>query len=385
MKNKNILLAQNWVLPLAHEMRKGILKFMEHRTDFELACCNLNIFFEHSEEWQYDGVIGPLITRDQKAAKIRPNAIAVSTHYPTSDSSVPQVDIDPEQTAVMAADFLARRSYLHYAAIAPEEREHEQICAAHFVEYTNGKKESEALLLKSSGATPPDTLTEWLQNTPKPAAVFCTNDELAKKICEQIKKSGLLIPDEIGILSCGNDELLISTSGGIAVSSIRMPYEKIGFEAARILTDLFDGKNPEKSTLLLPPVEVVERLSTATLFHDDRNLNQARSYIREHAANGISVKNVAEHAGISLRILQKRFKEKLGHSPAQAIQLARIEIAKRLLSTTHLPMDEIATRSGFPSANYMGKVFRTRIGQSPRAYRKKFATGIDANPPPDEA
>jgi transcriptional regulator GlxA family with amidase domain len=74
----------------------------------------------------------------------------------------------------------------------------------------------------------------------------------------------------------------------------------------------------------------------------------------------------------------------MGYSPAQAIQLARIENAKGLLSTTHLPMNEIAVRSGFPSANYMGKVFRTRIDQSPRAYRKTYAIGIDNNPPPAE-
>ncbi len=384
MSTKNILIAQNWILPLAHDVRTGILKFMEHRTDFELSCCNLNVFFEHSEEWPYDGIIAPLITRDQKAPNIRSDAATVSTYYPTPNSPLPQVDVDPELTAVMAADFLAQRSYLNVAALVPEGRTHEEICASHFVAYANKENSDTAQLFIGNGATPPDTLTQWLQNTPKPAAIFCTNDELAKKVCGLIKKCGLLIPDEIGVLSCGNDELL-NTTGGIAISSIRMPYEKIGFEAARALTDQFDGKNTGGDPILLAPIEVVERLSTSTLFHDDHNLNKARSFIREHASNGISVSHVAEHAGISLRILQKRFKEKIGCSPAQAIQHARIEIGKGLLSSTHLPMDEIAVRSGFPSANYMGKVFRTRIGQSPRAYRKKYAVGIDTTPPPTAA
>ena len=377
MSIKNIILAQNWVLPLAHDLRKGIFKFMEHRTDIEIKCCELNLFLEHMQDWEYDGLIAPLINKTVVKIALKPDIPIVSTYYPTQKFHCPQVDVDPEQTAILAADFLSQRNYLHFVVIFTAKREHEQICATHFVDHIKRQGNNQVQILKTENNMPPDALMDWLKTTSKPAAVFCTNDQLSKETCTIIQQNGFLVPDEIGVLSCGNDEML-NTSGGTSISSIRIPHEKIGFEAARIIANLLDGKEVVRHPILYPPIEVVERLSTATRFHDDHNLNQARSFIRQYAASGISVTDVAEHAGVSLRILQKRFKNNLGYSPAQAIQFSRIEIAKNLLSTTHLPMDEIATRSGFPSANYMGKVFRTRIGQSPRNYRKEFAVGGEA-------
>jgi transcriptional regulator GlxA family with amidase domain len=50
----------------------------------------------------------------------------------------------------------------------------------------------------------------------------------------------------------------------------------------------------------------------------------------------------------------------------------RIEVARRLLETTSLPVEEIAGTAGFGTAETMRRAFVRRIGASPSEYRDHF-------------
>jgi transcriptional regulator GlxA family with amidase domain len=78
---------------------------------------------------------------------------------------------------------------------------------------------------------------------------------------------------------------------------------------------------------------------------------------------------VAQHAGLSRRILERRFIAAFGHSPGQEIVGARLRFVKSLLVDTDLPVYRIAEQAGFPHAEYLNATFKQKTGLTPRAYR----------------
>ena len=59
------------------------------------------------------------------------------------------------------------------------------------------------------------------------------------------------------------------------------------------------------------------------------------------------------------------------HYGLQYVTEYRIGKACELLRQTKLPVTEVGIQCGFASSSYFGKVFREKIGCSPREYRTK--------------
>ena len=75
---------------------------------------------------------------------------------------------------------------------------------------------------------------------------------------------------------------------------------------------------------------------------------------------------------MSVRTLNRRFREQTGTSPLQWLQRARIRQAQYLLETTGHPVDRIATQVGFGSPTAFRDRFKRLVGTSPHAYRRAF-------------
>jgi transcriptional regulator GlxA family with amidase domain len=69
----------------------------------------------------------------------------------------------------------------------------------------------------------------------------------------------------------------------------------------------------------------------------------------------------------------RRFRERTGESPGRWLLRQRLELARTLLETTRLPMDEVAQRSGLGSAVSLRRHFRDVLGTSPRRHRDQFS------------
>jgi AraC-like DNA-binding protein len=80
---------------------------------------------------------------------------------------------------------------------------------------------------------------------------------------------------------------------------------------------------------------------------------------------------VAEH--VSVRTVHTVFAERGMHAGA-AIRDARMERAKRLLSSTNLAMPDIALRSGISDASVFSRTFRAYEGVTPSTYRSHSRT-----------
>jgi len=114
----------------------------------------------------------------------------------------------------------------------------------------------------------------------------------------------------------------------------------------------------------------ITRQSTETMAISDRALISALAFIRENATRPIQVHEVATRAGLSRRMLERRFLETLGSSPAAHIGRLRLDRVKALLIETDLPINNVAESCGFCSPEYMMSVFRKELHTTPLLYRR---------------
>lgn len=98
--------------------------------------------------------------------------------------------------------------------------------------------------------------------------------------------------------------------------------------------------------------------------------SQIDDFIRQNLAENISVKDICTKFGISKNrlydISHKWFNMPIGNY----INTLRIGEAKRLLTTTDLPINQIGPMVGIKDYNYFTKFFKIATGVAPLKYRK---------------
>lgn len=94
-----------------------------------------------------------------------------------------------------------------------------------------------------------------LGGLPKPPdAVFATSDEIVYGAMDAIKESGLKIPDDIAVAGFGNDRM--SSLMEPKVTTVELPYRKMGIYGARILFDLIEEKHSKEQGIKKPPTRI---------------------------------------------------------------------------------------------------------------------------------
>jgi len=95
-------------------------------------------------------------------------------------------------------------------------------------------------------------------------------------------------------------------------------------------------------------------------------------WIEDNAQQELTLDDIATHAGMSTRTLNRRFREQTGTTPLQWLHRARIRHAQYLLETTTHSVDRIAVQVGFGSPTAFRDRFKRLVGTSPHAYRHAF-------------
>lgn len=96
-------------------------------------------------------------------------------------------------------------------------------------------------------------------------------------------------------------------------------------------------------------------------------------FIVENPAADLRAEALADRANMSLRSFYRWFVAATGTSPADWVENARLEVAKRLLEQTVYRLDQVARDSGFGSYERMRRTFARRLGVPPSDYRARFS------------
>jgi transcriptional regulator GlxA family with amidase domain len=105
---------------------------------------------------------------------------------------------------------------------------------------------------------------------------------------------------------------------------------------------------------------------------DDASTARTRAWAMAHLDAELTVQALAEHAHMSLRTFNRRFREETGEAPGNWIRQRRIDRARELLESRDLPVDEIARLSGLGTGGNLRHHLRRGMGMSPSSYRKVY-------------
>ncbi|MBX9623213.1 MAG: substrate-binding domain-containing protein, partial [Gemmataceae bacterium] len=223
-------------------------------------------------------------------------------------------------------------------------------------------------------AGPPGRLGAWLRRLPRPCGLFACNDIWGGYVTEVCRREGVRIPDDLAVVGVDDDDLLCELARP-PLSSVRVPSDRIGFEAAALLDRLLAGRKPPSGPTLLPPLGVAVRPSSDLLAVDDPAVREVLGAIRGAGPRPVQVGDVVGRLDISRRSAERRFRRAVGRGIAAEIRRARVERAKDLLAGTGLSVAEVAARAGFPSPQRFAVAFRRDAGLTPTAYRSRHGPG----------
>jgi len=329
------------------------------------------------KSWRGDGILARV--NDRRTAEIirRNGTPAVDLRFAVPDLGLPAVGIDNTTVVERALDHFLDRGFTRFA----------------FCGYPRGtsrwmdlRGELFQQIVGSQGLTcevftgavrrgwsweqDQRQLARWLMGLATPVAVMACNDDRGLQVLDACRRADLRVPEDVAVLGVDNDEFMC----GLAtppLSSIDINLEEIGYRAAKLLDGLMRGNSPPQEAILLPAGQVVTRQSTDGLAIADAELSAAIRYLREHACQGIRMRDVTLATGLEPRTLARKMKAAFGRSPKAEILRIQIDAAKRLLQSTQLSVKTIAARTGFRNSRYFSNVFRKRVGLAPGQFRNQ--------------
>lgn len=328
--------------------------------------------------WDGDGIIAR-ITSPQMAREVRALKIPVVnvSAIEIPGSKFPRVCTDFNSSALLAAKYFVERGFRHFAYFGLIGLDYVKRHREAFAEAVKNSKGTFTWLgVRPMAGAEPDwrldlvSLGEWLKQQPRPLAVLCWNASSAREIIFACREVGLSVPEEVAVLSQADDEALCETAL-VPISGISVSGQGIGHRAAEILSKLMNGRPAPKQAVEIAPQGIVTRQSTDTLAVADQAVTKALNFLRQNAHRPLRVSELIAPAGINRRVLERRFVELLGRTPAEEIRRAHLDRARQLLVETDFPISDIAELSGFRSQAYFAAAFRHQFQVTPFVYRRK--------------
>lgn len=97
-------------------------------------------------------------------------------------------------------------------------------------------------------------------------------------------------------------------------------------------------------------------------------------WLADHIGNeNLTVDLLAERVGMSPRNFARVYKQRTGRTPAKAVEIFRLEAARRLLEDSERNADQIGRQCGFGDEERMRVTFQRHLAISPTDYRRRFS------------
>jgi LacI family transcriptional regulator len=214
-------------------------------------------------------------------------------------------------------------------------------------------------------------LLQWLAALAKPVGVLASHDTQGVQVSEYCRQLGFSVPDDVAIVGVDDDDLLCELARP-SLSSVSIPGQRIGYEAALLLDKCLRGGLQGTTSVVLPPAGVVVRQSSDLLAVPDRDVAEAVRFIHTHAHLPIHVADVLRAVPVARRALERRFRKWLQRSISEEICRVHLQRSRELLVATDLSVSAIARLAGFSDGRQLSVVFRRETNMTPSAYRRAF-------------
>lgn len=297
------------------------------------------------------------------------------------DATLPAVLPDLVEAGRRAADDFAQRGFRNLALVGHEqmmsmasvqkglaERTEALGCTCHEHLFVNPEG-------KGDGWTPDArryeqrtaALIRWLTTLPKPVGLIAPNSLIAARVGVMCQRGGVAVPEEVALLSVGNERALCEMSP-VPISAIDLNPRDVVRTGMNVLSELIDGRAVPPRTFV-PPRGIVTRRSTDILAVADPRVAQAVRFLWDNLDVDLSVEDVVAATRTPRHTLHRLFRKHLKRGINEELSRARLERFRELLRTTDQTVEQLAPQAGFKTATYVTLAFRKTYGLTPRRYR----------------
>ncbi|WP_237068269.1 GlxA family transcriptional regulator [Microbulbifer guangxiensis] len=117
------------------------------------------------------------------------------------------------------------------------------------------------------------------------------------------------------------------------------------------------------------PFEEIAYSEGAVHLHPDEEIVEAQTWLRQHCAEEVRLSEVAQQFDMSVRSFNRRFKLATGQTPLQYLQNVRVDMARELLQSSNLSVNEIAEKVGYQDMGHFTALFKKFLSTTPSEYR----------------
>jgi len=326
----------------------------------------------------YDGIIARANHALLKQARRwRVPVVNVWANSPVRDELA---GVFPDYTIVgqQCAEHLLNRGFRRFATLVPPKNCPQELVVREFMRVV--QEAGGACVAETVPQSPSRSVADWrrteqvlercVASWKPPIGVYLADEGVGRLVVQACQRRGLRVPADVAIVAGQNDEPLCERPRP-SLTSIEIGFERVGYEAARLLQTLMTDSRPKSTPLLIPPLGLVVRESTDFHAVPDALVAAALRFISANCHLSIGQNDVSQAVHAETRTLQMRFRKFLGRPIVAEIRRVRIERAKRELVHSEKRLSDIARDVGFGDPMRMYEVFRREIGVTPSAYRKR--------------
>jgi AraC-like DNA-binding protein len=109
-----------------------------------------------------------------------------------------------------------------------------------------------------------------------------------------------------------------------------------------------------------------------TIRNNYEKIIACKEYIDNNLGSKFSLEMLANRCGLSRNFFCRIFKEILGSTPFEYIIENKMVLAKKLLTTTNISVEQISTVCGFEDLTYFYRLFKRHFHTTPIQFRENF-------------
>lgn len=327
------------------------------------------------ERGRIDGVISRIDRERLPAALRKPSIPFVRVASVNPRDSRPAVVSDEEAIGRLAAEHLVDLGFRHLAFCGVDTTW--SLARRRGFEAAAAARHCTAVAFERFGTAVPVTassehaaLMEWIRLLPLPVGFLAATDQRALHVLDACRDLGVEVPARAAVVGVDDDDIVCELATP-SLTSVSQNLEHIGYRAADILAALLAGdRGSARERVIVPPLGVHVRASTASISIADADLRRALEFIHARACSGIDIEDVVDGTSLTRRTLERRFQKELGRSIQEQILRTRINAARRLLAGTDDKLHKIALATGFTDVASFCHAFKRVTAQRPSDFRR---------------
>ena len=379
-----VLIISDFTESFAHKLLAGIVEYSRQKEQWIVrrmppeykAQIGIQGVIRVAKEWDVNAVIGQFEPTDDIGLFAENGIVAIAQDYKKKFTTIPNITADYIGTGRMAARFFLERGFRNFGFFGmndvcwSDERcdgFRREVEAAGFGDsfYSYRMQEIDMVWYYQR-----NRLREWLRMIPKPIAIMACDDNQGANLIEACHGIGIKIPEEVSVIGVDNDETLCSL-GSTTLTSIQIDIEEGGRQTAALVERLVADPSAPAEDIVLQPVKIVGRMSTAAFATADQQILRALLFIHKNALKKISVSDVMAEAALSRRLLERRFKAVTGKTLYEYITDQKLKYFAEQLADTDEQVINIALSMGENDTKSISRRFKQLYGCTPVEWREK--------------